>query len=116
VNEHLEAIDYDLLTLGLDVRDVGTPKLGWRRLRSVLTYLPSTSALARAVHGETAEWTVTEHLLAAAVDALHAANWQRGGGKQQKPKPIDRPGGRKKKSFATETVPLSEAGRIFGGR
>lgn len=27
-----------------------------------------------------------------AVDALHAANWQRGGGKSKRPKPIPRPG------------------------
>lgn len=36
-------------------------------------------------------WTVTDHLLADAVDALNGANWQRGGGKGDAPKPVARP-------------------------
>lgn len=36
-------------------------------------------------------WDTIEHLLAAVVDLLAAANWQRGGGKGQKPKPVPRP-------------------------
>lgn len=34
---------------------------------------------------------MTDHLLAEAVDALHSANWQRGGGKGNKPDPVKRP-------------------------
>jgi hypothetical protein len=34
---------------------------------------------------------VTEHLLATAIDVLAAANWQRGGGKSPRPKPLQRP-------------------------
>lgn len=38
-------------------------------------------------------WGLTEQLLAAAVDALHVANWQRSGGKKKdRPKQIPRPG------------------------
>lgn len=37
-------------------------------------------------------WTLNDHLLAGAVDALRGANWQRGGAKGSKPKPIPRPG------------------------
>lgn len=48
--------------------------------------------MSRAVLGESADWGVTEHLLAAAVDALNGANWQRGGGKGKHPKPVKRPG------------------------
>jgi hypothetical protein len=92
VNEHLEAIDYDLLTLGCDIRDLGTSALPWYRLRAIVTYLPPTSALARSIHGEKALWTTTDHLLAAAVDALASGNWQRGGGKGKRPKPLPRPG------------------------
>jgi hypothetical protein len=37
-------------------------------------------------------WTLTEHLTAAVVDALNAANWQRmGDGKAKKPDPVKRP-------------------------
>lgn len=35
---------------------------------------------------------MTDHLLAAVVDLLAGANWQRGGGKGRKPKPVKRPG------------------------
>jgi hypothetical protein len=41
--------------------------------------------------GVDAAWTSGEHLLASAVDALHGANWQRGEGKGQPPKPLPRP-------------------------
>jgi len=40
-----------------------------------------------------ASWSVTDHLLAAVVDVLQAANWQRAGdSKAPRPKPIPRPG------------------------
>lgn len=46
----------------------------------------------RAIH-EAAAWGPTEYLLAAAVDALRDANWQRSGDKKlQRPDPLPRPG------------------------
>lgn len=36
-------------------------------------------------------WGATEHLLAATVDSIAAGNWQRSGGKGQRPKPVPRP-------------------------
>ncbi|MFF7138550.1 hypothetical protein [Streptomyces sp. SAI-149] len=44
-------------------------------MRVLVEHLPSDSSYARAVHGEQADWTVTDHLLAAAVDHLAVANW-----------------------------------------
>jgi hypothetical protein len=47
------------------------------------------------VAGESASWSLTDHLLAAVVDALHVANWQRtsdGAKGRRRPKPIPRPG------------------------
>lgn len=41
--------------------------------------------------GSDQAWSPEAHLLAAAVDVLRAANWQRGGGKGSRPKPLDRP-------------------------
>lgn len=119
LEEHWEALDYDLLTLGLDIRRIGHPDLDWRRLRAVVTFLPSTSAFARSVNGPAAAWTVGDYLLAQAVDALHAANWQRAGGKGQRPKPVPRPGKTSKSTgqrFGTAAVPLSQAVALFGRR
>lgn len=39
-----------------------------------------------------AAWSTTDHLLAHVVDAARGANWQRGGGKGPRPKPVPRPG------------------------
>lgn len=64
----------------------------WRRLFVLLSQLPRESRLMRALAGDDIEWGITEQLLAATVDALNAANWQRGGGKGPRPKPIPRPG------------------------
>jgi hypothetical protein len=54
--------------------------------------LPADSATRRVLDPEASGWGVTEHLLAAGVDALRGANWQRSGGKGAKPKPLPRPG------------------------
>lgn len=54
--------------------------------------LPPESVTARALHGDRADWGVTEHLLATAIDVLNAANWQRSGDKKlARPKPLPRP-------------------------
>ena len=117
LEEHREALDYDLLTLGLDLNDVGSRHLDWRRLRAVVTYLPATSALGRSVHGDAASWSTTDYLLAAAADALAAGNWQRGGGKGRRPKPIPRPGDedstKTSKRFGTGRLPLDQAQTFF---
>ncbi|MBW3663576.1 MAG: DUF5361 domain-containing protein [Actinobacteria bacterium] len=115
VEQHREAIDYDLLTLGLDLGDLGTPRLDWSRLRAVVVYSPATSALASSMHGDAASWSVSDHLLAAAVDALNAGNWQRGGGKGRRPKPVARPGEKPKdqRRFGTGKMSLSQAQAFF---
>lgn len=62
------------------------------RLQRLVRKLPPESATARSVHGLQVLWGPAEHLLAGTLDTLAMANWQRGGGKGSKPKPIDRPG------------------------
>lgn len=44
-----------------------------------------------SLHGDAARWGIDTHLLATIVDVLAGANWQRGGGKGPKPKPVKRP-------------------------
>lgn len=61
----------------------------------LLAHLPPDAATRRALDPENAGWGITEQLMAASVDALRGANWQRGGGKGSRPKPVPRPGIRK---------------------
>ena len=78
---------------GLRLSQLGTPALSWRRLEVLLTQLPAHCALHRSERGLEAAWGLSEHLLASIVDALNAANWQRGGDpKAKRPKPVERPG------------------------
>ncbi|MGW0823336.1 hypothetical protein [Streptomyces sp. NPDC002845] len=60
---------------GTDLLDWHRDRLSSRRLSVLIKHLPRDSALNRELHGEAAEWAVTDHLLAAVVDHLAAANW-----------------------------------------
>lgn len=64
----------------------------WRRLLVLLRHLPTDSASVRAVDPERALWGLGEQLLAGVADSVRGGNWQRGGGKGSKPRPIPRPG------------------------
>ncbi|MFH0180768.1 hypothetical protein ACIA6D_45055 [Streptomyces cacaoi] len=63
----------------------------------LIKQLPRDSALNRELRGEAAEWSVTDHLLAAAVDHLAAANWMfacvnsEEGDQPDAPAPVPRP-------------------------
>lgn len=41
----------------------------------LVKHLPRDSALVRDLHGEAADWSVTDYLLATAVDQLAESNW-----------------------------------------
>lgn len=59
----------------------------------MLRNLPRESAYAAALAPEWAGWTPANDQLATVIDALWAANWQRGNGKaDDKPRPSWRPG------------------------
>jgi hypothetical protein len=65
----------------------------------LVRHLPRDSALLREVQGEAAEWSVTDHLLAAVVDQLTQANWMFATVNQDEdaepmdpPEPLPRPG------------------------
>ena len=110
LDEHSEAIEYDLLTLGRRLDDLGTPDLSWRDLYVITRHLPATSALRRAAGNGEEPWTVTDYLLALVVDALNGANWQRAGKKgAAKPVAIPRPGEAPKgERWGADPIPLSE--------
>jgi hypothetical protein len=94
VERHGEAVEADLQRFyRIRLADLAAGRLSWRRFGVLVRHLPLDSATALAVNGDAAAWGITEHLLAAAVDALNAANWQRAGDKKlPRPKPIPRPG------------------------
>lgn len=109
LDEHAEAIEYDLIALGLRLDDLGTPALSWRDLLVVLRNAPPGSAYARAL-GEDTQWTLTDHLLAAVIDSLETANWQRQG-KPHAPRParVPRPGTKAATTtFGHDPIPISQ--------
>lgn len=73
------------------LRDLSTGDLTHRELISYIRYLPRDSAVGREIVGDAADWGLIEHRLADITDLLAGANWQRAGGKGNKPKPIRRP-------------------------
>lgn len=83
LTEHGEAVEFDLITLGLRLRWLGTERLTWRDLLVIVRHCTPSSALARSVAGpEVTAWntgTITAWLLASVTDLLQVANWQRGG-------------------------------------
>lgn len=90
IDAHQGAVEYELLRLGLRLRDIGTGRCDWSDVRAVVLHAGPTSAIARAIRGH--DWTQDTALLAAAVDLLALANWQRQGKKTApKPKPVPRP-------------------------
>lgn len=54
--------------------------------------LPARCRVSRALHGDRVRWGDQEHLLAGILDTVRGGNWQRGGGKGQRPRPVPRPG------------------------
>ncbi|MEW2621232.1 hypothetical protein [Streptomyces sp. NPDC048106] len=81
----------------MDLLDWHRDRLSARRLSVLVKHLPRDSALNRELHGEAADWSVTDHLLAAAVDHLAAANWMFAcvnsgeGDEPEAPVPVPRP-------------------------
>lgn len=96
VEEHSEAVEYDLIRMGLRLRNAGTSGFNWRDLWVVVRNLGRDTVTFAAIHADDDSvdpaWGVSEYLLAAAVDALNFRLYQAGGGKGQKPKPVPRPG------------------------
>ncbi|MGP2441683.1 hypothetical protein [Streptomyces sp. JW3] len=83
----------------MDLLDWHRGRLSSRRLAILIKHLPRDSATIRETDGEAADWSVTDYLLAAAVDHLAAANWMfsvvNGDGESDQPEPpvpVPRPG------------------------
>ncbi|MEX0173587.1 hypothetical protein [Streptomyces sp. LMG1-1-1.1] len=75
----------------------------------LIKHLPRDSAVQRELHGEAAEWSVTDHLLAATVDHLAMSNWMfacvntgEDSDPPEAPTPVPRPSGTAEDEDGTE--------------
>ncbi|WP_443067722.1 hypothetical protein [Streptomyces sp. NBC_01351] len=80
--------------------------------------MPRDSAVNRELFGEAADWSVTDHLLAATVDHLAAANWMfsvvnaaEDSDQPDAPEPVPRPDG---KPYGSSDDLDSESGEAPG--
>ncbi|MFI6107263.1 hypothetical protein [Streptomyces sp. NPDC051310] len=101
----------------MDLLDWHRGRLSSRRLAVLVRHMPRDSALARAVHGEAADWGVSDYLLAAAVDHLAESNWMFATVNQDEdaealeyPTPVPRPDGAE-----AEEATSPESGRATPG-
>jgi len=117
IRQHREAIEYDLIALGLRLDWLGSERLTWRDLWVIVERQASSSALARAVDPEGSAWGQLEHLVAGMFDALQVANWQRGRARRSDfPKPLPRPGVEQEAQLVGSGggIPMDEMARRLG--
>ena len=115
IDEHGEALTYDLMTrTHYTIDDIGGA-LSWRSLYSFIKFLGTDSALARDLDKSTGwETTIkTNAILADIYDLLHVINAHLvkvGGGKTKKINPYPRPGGDedKKRKIGKDAVPVTD--------
>lgn len=98
-------MEADLLAIGLHRRDIGTERLSWHELRVLIEHSSRESAVFRARNPKSWPWSVDTDLLAGILFTLQGANWQRSGGRGEKPKPMERPKDRANAPTAARAVP-----------
>ncbi|MGW2662802.1 DUF5361 domain-containing protein [Nocardia tengchongensis] len=95
LEEHSEAIEYDLIVLGLRLRDLGCPAFSWRDLKAIVNQASPDSALVRARFPEQQPWQLSQMLLADLVDTVRWVAWTKSTDarhNRNRPDPIPRPG------------------------
>ena len=88
-----DAIEYDLLQVGLRLDDIGTGRCTWRDVLVNVRCASRDSAYARARLGADADWSLQNDLLAGLYDLMQVHRWADApkGKRGPRPKPIDRP-------------------------
>lgn len=90
-----QALELDLLDRNRSLDDIGTERLNWRLLLTLIKYSSRTSALARATFGDEVVWSATDYLLANLVDLTNLLLWFKtadGQKNKNRPKALPRPG------------------------
>lgn len=117
LEEFPEAVEYDLIALGLRLRDLPSDRLTWRDLKVIVTRMPQhKSALAAEQHPEDASWALTEHLLAEVADTQRLLLWAKtkdGSKNRNRPQPIERPG-RRPERFGKKPLKLDRMKEWLG--
>ena len=115
LEEHRDAVAYDLMSMGYRLRDFPSPALTYGDLLVVVRQCPAGSAVARSVDPEQSAWGISEHLLATAADSLAWLVWAKSedaSKRRNKPRPIPRPGvvdpDRETQVIGSAPVPLDE--------
>lgn len=112
------AVEAELIRFGLRLRWLcdGTDRLNWRDLHVIIREATTDSPVIAAFHPNYHGWDIKTHLLACISDILAGANWQRGGGKGERPKPIERPTDKQRQAENTTTKnpSLDESGTYLG--
>jgi hypothetical protein len=110
VDEHREAIEFELIQIGRDLDQLGTPALSWRDLYVLVRRWQKTpgNAFAESVHGHAVpSWS--EQVLALIVDALHGIAFILKRGKGQRPKRLQRWWEKRRvQRFGREPIALSQ--------
>ena len=119
VDEHSEAIEFDLLKHGYRLRWLDDPTgrdFNWRDLWVLVRHFGPETATHVAVNGqEESEWTLANHLLAMIAENTSLAIWMKTADAQKKPpknrpKPIYRPGVEddSKQKIGKDTLPAAD--------
>lgn len=83
-----KALAFDLMERGRSIHDLGTIGLSWIELGAFVEHAPPGAAIRMLNDPLSAFRSPEGQLLSTAVDTLAGANWQRGGGKGPRPKPL----------------------------
>ena len=113
IGDHGEALEFDLIRLGLRLRDCPSPGFNWRDLWVICRRLGRDSELYKSMNPEDdTAWSVTDYLLAMVADNTAFRLWQAAGGKGKKPKPVPRPGDVKK--YSGDALPVEDMADWLG--
>lgn len=119
IDEHQEAVEYELINRGLRLHQLGTKRLTWRDLLVITRHSPPGNAIDRAMNPDEFMWGLPEQLYATIVDQLRIANWMRtedGSKGRNPPEPLPRPGlvDPDQTTFGEGPLPLDELDEFLG--
>lgn len=117
--KHPEAVEYELLSLGIRWRDIPSEQANWRDAWVAIKCRPNGGALHRALDPEGANWSVTDFILARLTHSLeqHATDFRQAHGdkRAKPPKRIRVPGmGKGPNHIQTRSMTLAELDKRLG--